>query len=54
MRGFLKNIAKGYLGNLANQKLGGINNPVARRLAGQVLGGIPGIDGILPGLNNPP
>lgn len=54
MPGFLKNIAKGYLGNLANQKLGGIDNPVARRLAGQVLGGIPGIDGILPGLNNPP
>lgn len=50
---FLKNIAKGYLGNLANQKIGGIKNPLARRLAGNLLGASP-LGEFLPGLSNPP
>ena len=53
MPGFLQNIASGYLGNLANQKIGGINNPVARRLAGTLLGASP-LGSFLPGLTNPP
>jgi len=53
MPGFLKNIAQGYLGNLANQKIGGIRNPVARRLAGGLLSNT-GLGDFLPGLSNPP
>lgn len=53
MAGFLKNIAKGYLGGLANQKIGGIRNPHARRLAGNLLGSS-GLGSFLPGLSNPP
>jgi len=52
MFGLLKNIGKGYLGNLANSKIGGIDNPHARRLAGNLLGSAFG--GIIPGLSNPP
>lgn len=47
------NIVKGYLGQKANQKLGGIKNPLARRLAGSLLGASP-IGSFIPGLNNPP
>ncbi len=50
---FLKNIIGGYLGNKANQKIGGINNPVARRLAGNLLGASP-LGEYIPGLRNPP
>ena len=51
--GFLGNIVSGYLGNKANQKISGINNPVARRLAGTLLGASP-LGSYLPGLSNPP
>ena len=50
---FLKNIIGGYLGNKANQKIGGISNPVARRLAGNLLGSSP-LGEYIPGLRNPP
>ena len=53
MPGFLGNIVSGYLGNKANQKISGINNPVARRLAGTLLGASP-LGSYLPGLSNPP
>lgn len=50
---FLKNIASGYLGNKANQAIGRIKNPIARRLAGNVLGASP-LGQFIPGLANPP
>lgn len=50
--GFLKNIASGYLGAKANQKLSGIKNPHARRIAGNLLGNAFGE--YIPGLSNPP
>ena len=51
--GSFGNIVQGYLGKKANQKLGGIKNPLARRLAGSLLGASP-LGQIIPGLNNPP
>ena len=50
---FLKNIVSGYLGNKANQKIGGIRNPIARRIAGNLLGSS-AIGEYIPGLRNPP
>jgi|TARA_R110001592_G_scaffold127750_1_gene339753 hypothetical protein len=50
---FLKNIVSGYLGNRANQKLSGIKNPHARRIAGNLLGASP-VGDYIPGLRNPP
>jgi hypothetical protein len=50
---FLKNIVSGYLGNKANKALGGISNPHARRIAGNLLGSSP-IGDYIPGLRNPP
>ena len=50
---FLKNIISGYLGNKANKAIGGIKNPHARRLAGNLLGASP-LGDFIPGLRNPP
>ena len=50
---FLKNVVSGYLGAKANQKIGGIKNPFARRIAGNLLGASP-LGDLIPGLRNPP
>lgn len=49
----IKSLISGYLGNKANQKIGGIKNPFARRLAGSLLGQT-ALGKWIPGLNNPP